>query len=323
MNNTPGLSRRTLLASAALLAAGVHAQQRFPSKPITVICPFSPGGTADAQLRVLAAAAAREIGQPMIVETRAGASGTIGPASLVKSAPDGYTLSLATTIALLRQPFIQPTRYDPAKDFTYIVGVTRFECGLVVRADSPWKTLDEFLQDAKRNRNKISYGTVGVGTAQHTAMLRLADKLGIEWTNVPYKGSGEVFSALSGGHVDAISETSGWAPFVDDGKFRILALYGDHRLKRWPQAPTLKEAGYDIVESVPWGIIGPAGMDPAVVKTIQEAFRKGMQDPAFATNLTTVGQELWNADSRTFTDYVQSRIPVERELVDRYKLKQQ
>ena len=259
----------------------------------------------------------------MVVETRAGASGTLGPASLLRSPPDGYTLSFATTIALLRQPFIQPTRYDPAKDFTYIVGVTRFECGLVVRADAPWKTLDEFLKDAKRNPNKISYGTVGVGTAQHTAMLRLADKLGIEWTNVPYKGSGEVFNALSGGHVDAISETSGWAPFVDDGKFRILALYGDRRLKRWPQAPTLKEAGYDIVESMPWGIIGPAGMDPAEVKTIHDAFRKGMQDPAFAANLSTVGQEPWNADSRTFTDYVLSRIPVERELVAKYKLKQQ
>jgi tripartite-type tricarboxylate transporter receptor subunit TctC len=323
MNIIPGLRRRTLLASAALLATAVRAQTRFPSRPITVICPFSPGGTADAQLRVLVTATARELGQPMIVETRAGAAGTIGPASLLKNAPDGYTLSFATTIALLRQPFIQPTRYDPAKDFTYIVGVTRFECGLVVRADAPWKTLDEFLQDAKRNRNKISYGTVGVGTAQHTAMLKLADKMGIEWTNVPFKGSGEVFTALSGGHVDAISETSGWAPFVDSGKFRILALYGERRLKRWPDVPTLKESGYDISESIPWGIIGPAGMDPAVIKALHAGFHKGMQDPAFTSNLQTLGQELWDIDSPTFTRYALSRIPVEHAVVDRYKLKQQ
>jgi tripartite-type tricarboxylate transporter receptor subunit TctC len=320
--HAPGISRRTFVAAAALLASSVRAQ-KFPARPITVICPFSPGGTADAQLRVLVTATAREIGQPMIVETRAGAAGTIGPASLLKSPPDGYTLSFATTIALLRQPFIQPTRYDPAKDFTYIIGVTRFECGLVVRADSPWKTLEDFLQAAKRNPNKISYGTVGVGTAQHTAMLKLADKLGIEWTNVPFKGSGEVFTALSGGHVDAISETSGWAPLVDSGKFRILALYGDRRLKRWPEVPTLKERGHDITESIPWGIIGPAGIDPVVVKALHGAFRKGMQDPSFTSNLETLGQELWDVDSRTFTDYALSRIPIEHAVVDRYRLKQQ
>lgn len=323
MNDTcGGISRRILLASAAMLAASARAQPRFPARPITVICPFSPGGTADVQLRVLAAATAREIGQPMVVETRAGAAGTLGPSSLLNSAADGYTLSFATAIALLRQPFIQPTRYDPAKDFTYIIGVTRFECGLVVRSDAPWKTLDDFLRDAKRKPGGMSYGTAGTATAQHTAMLKLADKLGIDWTNVPYKGSAEVFNALSAGHVDAISETSGWAPFVDSGKFRVLAMYSDKRLKRWPDAPTLKESGHDIVESVPWGIVGPAGMDPATVKALHDAFRKALQDPAFASNLATVGQEIWGADSRTFTDYVLSRIPVEREVVSRYRLKQ-
>lgn len=324
MNNShPGISRRSLLASAALLLATSAHAQRYPSRPVTVICPFSPGGTADAQLRILASATSREMGQPIVVETRPGAAGTLGPASLLNSQPDGYTLSFATAISLLRQPFMQPTRYNPAKDFTYIIGVTRFECGLVVRKDSPWKTLEDFLQDAKRNPGKISYGTAGVGTAQHTAMLRLADKLGIDWTNVPYKGSAEVFNALAAGHVQAISETSGWAPFVDAGKFRILAIYSGERLKRWPDVPTLKESGYDIVESVPWGIIGPAGMDPAIVKTIHDAFRKGMRDPAFQNNLATVGQEEWGADSSTYTAYIQSRIPIERELVDRYHLKQQ
>jgi len=324
MKPANGLRRRTFLASAsaALLPIAVHAEQHYPARPITVICPFSPGGTADVQLRALVAAATREIGQPMIVETRAGAAGTLGPASLLSSRPDGYTLSLATTIALLRQPFIQPTRYDPLKDFTYIVGVTRFECGLVVRADAPWKTLDQFLQYARSNPGKVSYGTAGVATAQHTAMLKLADKLGIEWTNVPYKGSAEVFNALVAGHVEAISETSGWAPFVDSGKFRILAMYSDKRLQRWPDTPTLKESGYDIVESVPWGIVGPAGMDPAVVKAVHDAFRAAMRDATFEKNLETVGQEIWGADSRTFTDYVRTRVPAEREVVTRYRLKQ-
>lgn len=317
-----GISRRTVLASLALFAVSARAQE-FPRKPITVICPFSAGGTADVQLRALVAAAGREIGQPMVVENRPGAAGTLGPSTLLGSHPDGYTLSMGTTIALLRQPFIQPTRYNPAKDFTYIAGVTRFECGLVVRADAPWKTLDDFLRETKRNPGKVSYGTVGVGTAQHTAMLRLAEKVDVDWTNVPYKGSSEVFNALLGGHVQAISETSGWAPFVDSGKFRVLAMYGDKRLKRWPGVPTLKELGYDITESVPWGIIGPAGMDPVVVKKLQETFQRASRDPAFESNLASVGQEPWGADSRAFSEYVLSRIPIEEDVVRRYKLKLQ
>lgn len=325
MNHTVGnLTRRTVLASAALLGTSLRAQTRaFPSKPITVICPFGPGGTVDVQLRLLVAAAAREIGQPMIVENRAGAAGTLGPSVLVNAQPDGYTLSFATTVALIRQPFMQPTRYDPAKDFTYIIGVSKLENGLVVRADAPWKTAEEFFQDAKRNPGKISYGTAGFGTAQHTAMLRVADKLGIEWTNIPYKSSAEVFNALLGGQVNAISETSGWANFVDAGKFRILALYGDRRLKRWPEVPTLKDLGHDIVESTPWGIIGPAGMDPAVVRTLYAAFHKAIPDVAFQKNLQTIGQEDWDIDSKAFHDYAISRIPVERAAVTRYKLKQQ
>jgi tripartite-type tricarboxylate transporter receptor subunit TctC len=317
------LTRRTLLASAALLGTAARAQGRFPSKPITVICPFAPGGTVDVQLRILVAAASREIGQPMVVETRAGAAGTLGPASLLNAQPDGYTLSFATTVALIRQPFMQPTRYDPAKDFTYIIGVSKLENGLVVRADAPWKTLNEFLQDAKRNPGKMSYGTAGFGTAQHTAMLELADRLGIAWTNIPYKGSAEVFNALLAGQVQAISETSGWASYVDAGQFRILAMYSDRRLKRWPDVPTLKELDYGVVASTPWGIIGPAGMDPAVVRTLYTAFHKAIPDAAFQKNLQTIGQEDWDIDSKAFRDYALSRIPVERDVVARYKLKQQ
>src|SRR4030095_4058048 len=178
----------------------------------------------------------------------------------------------------LRQPFIQQTRYDPAKDFTYITGVTRFELGLAVRSDAPWRTLADFIADAKRHPGKLSYATAGLATAQHTALLQLCDLAGVECTHIPYKGSGDVFNALSGGHVQAISETSGWAPFVDSGKFRLLAVYAEHRLKRWPAVPTAKEQGYDVTDSVPWGIVGPAGMSPALTRTLHDAFHKSLSD---------------------------------------------
>lgn len=322
MKTSFALTRRALLAASPALLAPRAFAQGFPAKPITLVCPFTAGGTADVQLRVLAAAAGKELGQSIVVETRAGAAGTLGPASLLSSPPDGYTLSMATGVALLRQPFIQATRYDPAKDFSYIIGVTRFELGLAVKADAPWRNLADFVADAKRNPGKLAYGTAGAATAQHTAMLKLSDLAGIDCTHIPYKGSGDVFNALSGGHVQAISETSGWAPFVDAGKFRLLGVYSESRLKRWPNAPTIKEQGYDIAESVPWGIVGPAGMDARVTKTLHDAFRKALADASFIKTLALLGQEPWGLDSNAYRDYMVSRIPVERELVAKYRLKE-
>ncbi|MDB6001842.1 MAG: tripartite tricarboxylate transporter receptor family protein [Rhizobacter sp.] len=325
MTNTPYLlNRRTLLASAAaLLAVSGARAQGFPNKPITLICPFSAGGTADAQLRTLGAAASKQFGQAVIIDNKPGAAGTMGPGGLVGAAADGYLLSQATGVALLRQPFIQKTRYDPAKDFSYVIGVTRFEIGLVVRADAPWKTAEEFLLSAKNKPGSIAFGTAGFATAQHTAMLQLADKLGIDWTHVPFKGSGDVFNALAGGHVQAISETTGWAPFVDSGKFRVLALFSDARLKRWPDVPTFKELGHPVVESVAWGIVGPAGMDAPLVAQLHDGFRKAIDDPAFVKILGLVGQEPWAADSQAYRQYTMARIPIERELVNKYRLREQ
>ncbi len=151
----------------------------------------------------------------------------------------------------------------------------------------------------------------------------LADRLGVEWTHVPYKGSGDVFNALSGGHVQAISETSGWAPFVDSGKFRPLAVYSERRLKRWPDVPTLRELGHDIVEQVPWGIVGPAGMDPEIVKLLHDAFRQALADPALVNLFATLGQEVWGADPQAYRAYTLSRIAAERDVVTRYRLREQ
>jgi tripartite-type tricarboxylate transporter receptor subunit TctC len=317
------LSRRAFVAGVpALLAAPSFAQGNFPSRAITLICPSTAGGTADVQLRVLAAAAARDLGRPVVVDNKGGAAGTIGPATLLSQAPDGYTLSMATGVALLRQPFIQSTRYDPAKDFTYVAGITRFELGLAVRSDAPWRTLAEFIAEAKRTPGKLGYATAGAATAQHTAMLQLCERAQIDCTHIPFKGSGDVFNALNGGHVQAISETSGWAPFVDAGKFRLLAVYSEHRLKRWPNVPTLREQGYDIVDAVPWGIVGPAGMPDGVVERLHTAFRNALGDATFVKTLDQLGQEPWGLDPKAYRQFMVSRIPLEKELVARYRLKE-
>jgi tripartite-type tricarboxylate transporter receptor subunit TctC len=315
------LTRATLGLAGLLLAAGTAMAQTFPTKPITLICPFPPGASADNALRALAAAAGKELGQQIIVENKPGVSGTLGASSLVSAKPDGYTLSQVTN-TLVRQPFIGKTSYDVSKDFTYVLGVTAFEFGLVVRADSPWKTFGDLIAYAKKHPG-MSYGTTGIGAAQHQVMHKLGEIEHIKWTHVPYKGQAPAMTDLEGGHIDLLSDTTAWAPFVDSGNFRLLAVFNESRLKRWPNVPTLKELGYDIADSVPWGIVGPAGMDPAIVKRLDTAFRKAMQDKVFLDSLAMLGQEPRYLSSDDYRKYMLSRIPIEREVVEKYNLRNQ
>lgn len=313
---------RLFVACAALLAAMAVAAQGFPDRTITLLCAFPAGAGADATLRALALAASKHLGQTVVVDNRPGVGGTLAATTLLNAKPDGYTLAQVTN-TLMRQPSIAKTPYDPARDFTYVLGVTAFELGLVVRADSPWKTLDELIAYAKANPGKVTYGTSGIGTAQHQVMERIAELKGLSWTHIPYKGTAPLMTDLQGGHVHAVSDTTGWAPFVDSGKFRLLAVYNGDRLKRWPQAPTLKESGFNFAESVPWGIVGPTGMNPAIAKQLQEAFRKAMSDPAVLNTLVLLGQEVRYVPGDEYRKYMVDRIPLERAVVDKYNLRMQ
>lgn len=309
-------------AAAAIIRPGTSSAQAFPDKPITVLCAFPTGAGADATLRALAQAAAKHLGQPVIVDNRPGVAGTLAATALMSSRPDGYTLAQVTN-TLMRQPYITKTSYDPAKDFSYVIGVTAFEFGLAVRADAPWKTLEEFLTYAQANPGKVTYGTSGVGTAQHQVMEHLAEKRSIRWTHVPYKGTAPLLTDLQGGHVTAVSDTSGWAPFVDSGKFRILAVYGNQPLKKWPAAPTLRESGFDISESSPWGLVTRAGTDPEITRKLHDAFRKAMDDPQFLASLELLGQEPRYMSGDAYREYMLDRAPIEKAVVERYNLRMQ
>jgi len=311
-----------LACAAAAFIAAPASSAGFPDKPVVVLCAFPAGSGADATLRALAQAAGRHLGQTVIVDNRPGAAGTLAAQTLATAKHDGYTIAQVTN-TLVRQPFIARTSYDPAKDFIYLIGVTAFELGLAVRADAPWKTLDELVAHAKAHPGKVTYGTSGIGTAQHQVMERIAELKGIQWTHAPYKGTAPLLTDLQGGHLDAVSDTSGWAPFVDSGKFRVLAVYGSQRLKRWPQVPTLRESGFDIAESVPWGLALPAGVDPAVARKLHDAFRKAMEDPQFIESLALLGQEPRYMDSDTYRKYMLDRAPIERAVVERYHLRLQ
>lgn len=318
--------RELLLAGAAITALEVgnpavgHADPRFPARPVTLICPWPAGGGADAQMRALAEGASRHLGQRVVIENRPGAVGTIGAASLASARGDGYMLSQATN-AVFRQPFITPTAYDPEKDFTYILGVTGFEFGLVVKADSPWKTLDEFIAYARDNPGQVKFGTFGIGSPPHVAMDRMAEARGVRWTHIPFRGTAENIQQLLGGHITASADGTGWAAHVESGALRLLATFGGKRLARWPSVPTLKESGFDIVETSPWGIIGPKNMPAPVVTALHDAFRKAIDEPEFKQVLDTLAQEPMYMSSEDYRAFAMSQIPVQQAIVEKYGLR--
>lgn len=247
------------LIISLVLAWGLSAlAAEFPTKPVTLVIPYSAGGALDLMTRGLANAAKKHLGQPVICENVPGGGGTVGATLALKKPADGYTIVINTSNSLNINWHMREMDFHPMNDATFIIRVSGILNGLVVRADSPWKTMQEFLQYAKQNPKKISYGTGGVGVPPHLAMEELAIAAGgIQWTHVPYKGSGDTNTALLGGHVEAAVGSSGWAPLVDAGKFRLLVTFGEQRSARYPQVPTLKEIGYDIAYPSPIDITGP------------------------------------------------------------------
>jgi tripartite-type tricarboxylate transporter receptor subunit TctC len=281
------MRRRDVLAGAGAAGlAGVvpragHAQGAFPNRPVTFIVPWPAGSGVDLFHRAHCEAASKLLGQPIIVDNRAGGSGTAAPAVMAATAkPDGYTLCQGHT-GIMRIPYMIKSTFDPTKDFTWIMNVSSYTLGVVVKADAPWKTFQEFVADAKANPGKITYTTSGVGGALHLGMEQIALQAGIKWTHVPSKGGSEGWAMLEGGHVMAQADASGWMPLVEAGKFRCLVIWTEKRLPRLPDTPTLAEVGFDFSLDSPFGIIGPKGMDAGVVKTLHDVFKTAMDDAKF------------------------------------------
>jgi len=307
---------RTLIAVAALGLASLAAQaQNYPNRPITLIVPWPAGGSTDTHLRKLSELAAKNLGQPIVVENKPGAGGMLGPAGMAANAkPDGYTLS-QLTIAAFRQPHMQKVDYDPLKDFTYIIGVSGYTFGLVVKNDSPYKTFQDVITYAKAHPGEFSYSSTGTGTSPHLLMEEMAYKAGVKLNHIPFKGNADSTQALMGGHVMAQSDATGWGKFVDAGTFRLLVTFGENRT-RWG-APTAKELGYDVVSYSPYGIVGPRGMDPKVVKILHDAFKKASEDPENQKVLQTLDQVYWYKSSDDYAkwaaeSYVSERATIER-----------
>ncbi|HSJ40053.1 MAG TPA: tripartite tricarboxylate transporter substrate binding protein [Xanthobacteraceae bacterium] len=307
---------RTVLAAGFALAASAGAQaQNFPVRPVTLIVPWPAGGTTDVGMRALATAAEKHLGQPIVVENRPGGSGTLGPGQMAATAkPDGYTIA-QIPITVFRFPFMTKTTFDPATDFIYIIGVTGYTFGVVVRDDAPWKTFPDLTADAKANPGKINYGTPGAGTSLHITMEQIARQQGIKWTHVPFKGNAESMNALLGGHIHVVADSSGWAQLVNAGRFRLLVTWGVERTKNWPDVPTLREIGIDMVSNSPFGIAGPKGMDPKIVRVLHDAFKKGLEEPSYAAAVANLDQELFYLSSEDYQKFAMQQIEEARRFI--------
>ena len=305
-------------ALAACVLPVLAGAQAFPSKAITLICPWPAGGGTDLHLRKLAELTSKRIGQPVIVENRPGGSGMNGPATMAKTArPDGYTIS-QLAITAFRMPHMQAVEWDPIKDFTYIIGVSGYTFGIVVKADSSFKTFQDLLAYAKANPGQLSYGTPGTGTSLHLAMEEIGAKAGVKFLHVPFKGQAESAQALMGGHIMAQVDSTGWARMVDAGTFRLLATLGDRRT-RW-NAPTVQELGVDTVSNSPYGLVGPKGMAPEVVKALHDAVKSAMDDPEHLKILQQLDQLYWYKSSSDYAQWAAQTLKAERGTIERVGL---
>ncbi|MEI6382755.1 MAG: tripartite tricarboxylate transporter substrate binding protein [Betaproteobacteria bacterium] len=317
-------TRRQVLKTSGLLAASIAApafSQAYPARTIRFICPWQAGGSTDIVIRSWAESVSKILGQQIIVDNRGGAGGTLGAVELVNAKPDGYTISQLPH-GVFRIPHMQKTQFDTLKDFTWIACLTGYTFGLVVPADSPIKTIKDLVEFAKAKPGVFTYGSTGVGTSPHLAVEEFAQRAGIQLNHIPFKGNTENMQAVLGGHTMSASDATGWAPHVDSGRLRLIATYGSKRTKRWSQVPTLDELGYKTVSDSPFGVCGPKGMDPAIVRVLHDAFRKTLDDPNVVATLDKYDQPVIYMNTETYTKWARDTYESEKITIERLGMAQ-
>ena len=313
------MHRRYLLTvSCAIAAFGLSfaglsaAQAPYPGKPITMIVPVPPGGLADIVGRPVAEAMSRDLGQPVVIENKGGAGGGIGMAQASKAAPDGYTVLLSlSSFSVLPEADTLLGR-PPMYSFASLRPIARFTADptvLAVRADAPWKTVKDFVEDAKKRPGAINYGSSGNYGTMHVPMEILAQNAGIKMTHVPFTGAAPAVAALLGGQIDAIS--SGPATVLQQvkaGKLRVLAHWGNGKLDTMPDVPALKDAGYN-AEYAQWsGLFIPAGTPEPIAQRLRTAARAAANDPRVKEVILNAGSPVLYQDTPDFEKYVQSDV---------------
>jgi tripartite-type tricarboxylate transporter receptor subunit TctC len=293
----------------------------FPTRPVTLIVPWPAGGTTDIAIRALAASTESKLGRSITVVNRPGASGTLAPMQMASAAtPDGYTIA-QIPIDIFRVPFERKASFDPSKDLSYIIGLTGYVFGVVVRTDAPWKTFQDLIADAKLRPGKITYGSPGVGTTPHIMMAQIAQLQGVDWIHIPFKGTSETVNAVLGGHVDVVADGSAWGPMVNEGRLRLLVTFGPMRTRNWPDVPTLRDIGINLMTIAPYGLAGPKGMEPTRVEVLHDAFRVGMMEPSYLAALNRLDQEPYYLNSADYLSFARRQMIEQKRVVEELGLK--
>lgn len=313
-------SRRLARVTAACFAAslsllmGNASRADFPDRPITMIIPWPAGGSSDQTVRAYSKAAEAQLGQPIVVVNKPGAASTIGLGELTTAKPDGYTVGLITGTALLLPLAGRKVPYTMPDGFSYIAYMGDNIIGMVVRADSRWKTIQDLIAEAKTKPGALKYATAGVGTYQHVSTEALSKTAGVKFTHIPQKGSAESLPALLGGHVDFMTESSVWFPFVESGQLRVIAITNAKRADSLPDAPTLGELG--IVSLRSFQIIGaPAGVPQTAQAKLAAAFRHASKDSAFLAAMDRLKMMPVDMEADKIPEFIRGQMATARELI--------
>jgi tripartite-type tricarboxylate transporter receptor subunit TctC len=290
----------------------------YPKKPVTMYVVFSPGGSMDSSARGLSAGAEQILGQPIVIVTKDGGGGTVGLGILANDKPDGYTIAAATSTGILRVPLRRKVPYKPLASFTPLFAYAAVASATVVNPDSPFKSMKDLVEYARKNPGKVKYGTAGAGSPMHLVMEVIAMKENIKWIHIPFKGSAAAETALLGGHLDAVS--TGDMDKAITGQLRPLCVQTRERMDVLPDVPTTLELGYNYYNDTLFAVYGPAGMDPQIVKTLEDAFEKAVDMPPFKKVAKQFGLVPVKMKSAEYTAFLEKSWPEQVEILTKLKL---
>ena len=309
------MKRRQLLqsaVSAALVPSLVQAQDKYPNKPITWVCPYAAGGNADSRSRQVAKAMSAILGQPIIIDNKAGAGGNIGTEVIARAKPDGYTIGMGNFAPLaVNHALFKKLNFDPANDIVPIGLIEKGPLILMVRNDSPYKSVKDIVAAAKANPGKLSYASGGIGGSHHLSGALLENAAGIDLIHAPYKSGAAGATDLMGGQVQMMFEQMYSAmPAIKGGRLRALAITSKTRSPLLPDLPTMAEQGFPAIEVLNWqGLIAPKGISPELVKTLNAALNKALQDPEVKEKILSQGNEMGGGTPEVFAALVKAEAP--------------
>lgn len=301
------------------LIPGLSPAQPYPTKPIGIIVGSAPGGPMDIPLRVLAFRAEKLLGQPFVVTNQGVGGGSFAVGMLAKQPADGYHLVETVSTTLILMPQLRTLPYK-LEDFVPVMQFGAPQSGIVVKGDTPWKTLKDLVEYAKKNPGKVTYSTAGVGTPMHLAMEYIAKQERIEWTHIPYPGSGPALTALLGGHVTAESGATDWIQHVQQGTLRLLATLCEKRMRVFPDVPTLRDAGYNFVNTAVFFVLAPKGTPTPIVKKLDESFHNAMDDPAFIQTMQKLDVDIGYRSSEEMKKFLEEAYIRFGEMIADYKI---